>query len=47
MRILSLGTGVSEVTPIVPEEFTRYDWLKLGGDLMIDIDVFKTDQILK
>jgi len=47
LRILSLGTGVSEIKPIDPLEFTRFDWLKMSGDLMIDVDVFNSDGVLQ
>lgn len=46
IRILSLGTGMSEVIPIDTETFTRFDWLKMTGDMMIEVDVFSSDKIL-
>jgi len=47
IRILSLGTGVAEISKVDPTEFTRFDWLKSAGDRAIDNDVFAADLNLK
>lgn len=47
LRIISMGTGVAEITKIDPTSFTRFDWLKTAGDRAIDNDVFAADVFLK
>jgi hypothetical protein len=47
IRIWSMGTGVLEMEPIDADGMTRFEWLKLSGEFMIDIDVFVADKILK
>jgi len=47
IRIFSMGTGISEVEEIDVNEMTRFKWLTLSGEFMIDIDVFASDNILR
>jgi hypothetical protein len=47
IRIWSMGTGVLEMEPIDADSMTRYEWAKLSGEFMIDIDVFLADSVLK
>jgi hypothetical protein len=47
IRIWSMGTGILEMDPVDADAFTRFEWLKLSGEFMIDIDVFLADKVLK
>ena len=33
--------------PVDADGMTRFEWLKLSGEFMIDIDVFLADSVLK
>lgn len=47
IRIWSMGTGILEMKPVLADGMTRFEWLKLSGEFMIDIDVFLADSVLK
>ena len=47
IRIWSMGTGILDMQPIEAESMTRFQWLKLSGEFMIDIDVFLADKTLE
>jgi len=46
IRIVSIGTGVAEVNKVDADSITRFNWLTMAGDFMIDIDVFAADKTL-
>jgi hypothetical protein len=47
IRIWSMGTGILEMDPVDADGMTRFEWLKLSGEFMIDIDVFLADKVMK
>ena len=47
IRIWSMGTGILEMEPVDADGMTRFEWLKLSGEFMIDIDVFLADNVMK
>jgi hypothetical protein len=47
IRIWSMGTGILDMHPVDADGMTRFEWLKLSGEFMIDIDVFLADNVLK
>jgi hypothetical protein len=47
VRIWSMGTGILDMKPVDADGMTRFEWLKLSGEFMIDIDVFLVDNVLK
>ena len=47
IRIWSMGTGILEMPPVDADGMTRFEWLKLSGEFMIDIDVFLADSVLQ
>ena len=47
IRIWSMGTGILEMDPVDADGMTRFEWLKLSGEFMIDIDVFLADNVMK
>lgn len=46
IRIWSMGTGILDMEPVDADGMTRFKWLKLSGEFMIDIDVFLADYVL-
>lgn len=46
IRVWSMGTGVGEMVPIVADEMSRFSFMSLTADLMIDINSFAADKIL-
>ena len=46
IRIWSMGTGVIEMEPVDADGMTRFEWLKLSAEFMIDIDVYVVDWTL-
>jgi len=42
-----MGTGILEMEPVDADGMTRFEWLKLSGEFMIDIDVFLADNVMK
>lgn len=47
IRVWSMGTGILEMAPVDADGMTRFEWLKLSGEFMIDIDVFLADNVMK
>ena len=41
-----MGTGILEMDPVDADGMTRFEWLKLSGEFMIDIDVFLADNVM-
>ena len=47
IRVVSIGTGITQVKEVDPESITRFDWMTMSADFLIDIDVFAVNKILK
>ena len=47
IRIWSMGTGILDMAPVDADGMTRFEWLKLSGEFMIDIDVFLADKVME
>lgn len=47
IRVWSMGTGILEMAPVDADGMTKFEWMKLSGEFMIDIDVFVADKVME